>query len=117
MSLFPIFLKLEGRRSVVIGAGQAGTQKIAGLLEAGAEVTVIDPSPSLSVRELAWARQLVWHARKFQSRDLDSAYLVIAATSDADANQRICEEARTRGILTNVVDVPPQCDFYYPAVA
>jgi|SRR5579859_4678816 len=117
MSLFPIFLKLEGRGCVVVGAGQAGTQKIAGLLEADAEVTVIDPSPSQAVRELAWARRIVLHVREYRPSDLDSAYLVIAATSDADVNQRIYEEARRRGILANVVDVPPQCDFYYPAVA
>ena len=117
MSLFPIFLKLEGRRCVVAGAGQAGTQKIAGLLEADAEVTVIDPSPSQTVRELAWARRIALYTREFQASDLDSVYLVIAATSDADVNQRIYEEARNRGILANVVDVPPQCDFYYPAVA
>jgi len=117
MSLFPIFLKLEGRRCLVVGAGEIGAQKIAGLLEADADVTVIDPSPSQAVRELDWARRITLRAREFQASDLDSAYLVIAATSNADVNQRIYEQARTRGILANVVDVPPQCDFYYPAVA
>jgi len=115
MNLFPIFLKLEGRRCLVIGAGQVGTQKITGLLDAGAHVTVVDPSPAVAVREFLSSR-VVWHERKYQTSDLDGIYLVIAATSDAQVNQHIYDEAQQRGILANVVDVPPLCDFYYPAV-
>ena len=80
MNLFPIFLKLEGRRCLVVGGGQVGTQKIAGLLDAGAEVTVVDPSASVAVREFL-GRRVVWHVRKYLSSDLDGVYLVIAATS------------------------------------
>lgn len=115
MNLFPIFLKLEGRRCLVVGGGQVGTQKIAGLLEAGAEVTVVDPSPSVAVREFL-GRRVVWHVRKYLPSDLEGAYLVIAATSDEGVNRQIYDEAQKRGILANVVDVPPLCDFYYPAV-
>src|SRR5215470_14774028 len=106
MKLFPIFLKLEGRRCLVVGGGQVGTQKIAGLLDAGAQVTVIDPSPAVAVREFLGAR-VVWHERKYLPSDLDGVYLVIAATSDSAANQQIYDEAQRRGILANVVDVPP----------
>lgn len=115
MNLFPIFLKLEGRRCLVVGGGKVGTQKIAGLLDAGAEVTVVDPSPSVSVREFLGDR-VVWHERKYFPGDLDGMYLVIAATSDEVVNRQIYDEAQRRGILANVVDVPPLCDFYYPAV-
>jgi precorrin-2 dehydrogenase/sirohydrochlorin ferrochelatase len=115
MNLFPIFLKLEGRRCLVVGGGQVGTQKIAGLLEAGAQVTVVDPFPAVAVREFLGSR-VVWQARKYQPSDLDGVYLVIAATSDSKVNQQIYDEAQQRGILANVVDVPPLCDFYYPAV-
>jgi precorrin-2 dehydrogenase/sirohydrochlorin ferrochelatase len=115
MNLFPIFLKLEGRRCLVVGGGQVGTQKIAGLLDAGAQVTVIDPSPAVAVREFLGSR-VVWHARKYLPGDLDGIYLAIAATSDPAVNQRIYDEAQRRGILANVVDVPPLCDFYYPAL-
>jgi precorrin-2 dehydrogenase / sirohydrochlorin ferrochelatase len=115
MNLFPIFLKLEGRRCLVVGGGQVGTQKIAGLLDAGAQVTVVDPSPAVAVREFLGGR-VVWHARNYLPGDLDGVYLVIAATSDPKVNQQIYDEAQQRGILANVVDVPPLCDFYYPAV-
>jgi len=115
VNLFPIFLKLEGRRCLVVGAGAVGTQKIAGLLEAGADVIVVDPSPSVSFREM-FAARVTWHQREYAPSDVDGAYLVIVATSDEDLNRRIYEEAQRRGILANVVDVPPLCDFYYPAV-
>ena len=62
MNLFPIFLKLEGRRCLVVGGGQVGAQKIAGLLEAGAQVTVVDPSPAAVARELFGTR-VTWQAR------------------------------------------------------
>lgn len=115
MNLFPIFVKLEGRSCLVVGGGQVGTQKIAGLLDAGAQVKVVDPSPAVAVREFHHAR-VVWHARKYRPSDLNGVYLVIAATSDSEVNQQIYDEAQQRGILANVVDVPPLCDFYYPAV-
>jgi precorrin-2 dehydrogenase/sirohydrochlorin ferrochelatase len=115
MNLFPIFLKLEGRNCLVVGGGQVGTQKIAGLLDAGAKVTVVDPSPAVAVREF-FGKRVVWHERKYFPGDLNGVYLVIAATSDTKVNQQIYEEAQNRGILANVVDVPPLCDFFYPAV-
>ena len=115
MNLFPIFLKLEGRNCLVVGGGQVGTQKIAGLLDAGAKVTVVDPSPSVAVREF-FSSRVVWHERNYFPGDLNGVYLVIAATSDSKVNQQIYAEAQSRGILANVVDVPPLCDFYYPAV-
>jgi len=115
MNLFPVFLKLEGRRCLVVGGGQVATQKIAGLLDAGAQITIVDPSPAVLVREFLGDR-VTWHARKFVPSDLNDVYLVIAATSDAEVNHEIYAEAQRRGILANVVDVPPLCDFYYPAV-
>lgn len=117
MNLFPIFLKLEGRRCLVVGAGLVGAQKIAGLLETGAEVVVIDPAPSAKLRQTILADvRLTFHERKYLPSDLEGAYLVIAATSDPEVNREIYEQAQRRGILANVVDVPPLCDFYYPAV-
>src|SRR5580765_5346833 len=98
MNLFPIFLKLEGRRCLVVGGGQVGTQKIAGLLDAGAEVIVVDPSPAVAVREFLGSR-VVWHQRKYLPTDLDGIYLVIAATSDPEVNQQIYDEAQHHGIL------------------
>ena len=53
-SLFPMFLKLEGRQCLVVGAGRIGEPKIGGLLETGARIRVVSLSASPIVRE--WAR-------------------------------------------------------------
>jgi len=114
--LFPMFLKLEGRSCLVLGAGSVGEQKIRSLIECGADVRVVAFSASAAVREWAERGVLTWLARGFEASDLDGVFMVVAATSSAEVNHVIYREARARGILCNVVDDPPYCDFYYPAV-
>jgi precorrin-2 dehydrogenase len=114
--LFPLFVKLEARHCVVIGAGSVGEGKIESLLRCGAEITVIAPEATPRVRDWAAVSQLVWHHRAFTPRDLEGAFLVVAATSSPEINHAIATEARRRGVLCNVVDDPDYCDFYYPAV-
>jgi precorrin-2 dehydrogenase/sirohydrochlorin ferrochelatase len=111
-----MFLKLEGRNCLVLGAGSVGEQKIRSLLDCGAHLRVVAPAASAAVREWAQYGVLTWLQREFESADLDGAYLVVAATSDVEVNHAIYSEANARGILCNVVDDPPYCDFYYPAI-
>jgi precorrin-2 dehydrogenase/sirohydrochlorin ferrochelatase len=115
-SLFPIFLKLEGRKCLVLGAGSVGEQKIRSLLDCGATIRVVAPSASAAVIEWANSGALTWLQRPYEPTDLDGIFLVVAATASADVNHAIYREAQARGILCNVVDDPPHCDFYYPAV-
>lgn len=115
-SLFPMFLKLEGRSCLVLGAGSVGETKIRSLLECRARVQVVAPVASAAVREWAGRGELSWVARNYEATDLDGVFLVVAATSDTEVNHRIYRDANARGILCNVVDDPPHCDFYYPAV-
>jgi precorrin-2 dehydrogenase/sirohydrochlorin ferrochelatase len=116
MTLFPMFMKLQGRSCLVVGAGSIGEPKIGSLLASEASVRVIAPTASAAVVEWARAGAIVWEAREFQSSDLDGVFLVIVATSSRDVNESIFLEARRRNILCNVVDDPEHCDFYYPAV-
>jgi precorrin-2 dehydrogenase/sirohydrochlorin ferrochelatase len=116
MDLFPIFLKLEGRRSLVVGAGAIGEEKIGGLLRGGAEVRVVAPQATPRVRSWARAGKILWDVRAFRPADLISTFLVIAATSSPALHKKIYREARRRGVLCNLVDDPAHCDFYYPSV-
>jgi len=116
MNLFPAFLKLAGRRCLVAGAGRVAEEKIAGLLEAGANVRVVAPQATARVRAWARTRRIRWAARNFQSADLAGALLVVAATSSPALHEKIFRLARRRGVLCNVVDDPEHCDFYYGAV-
>lgn len=114
--LFPMFLKLAGRLCLVVGAGNIGEPKIRSLIDCGAQVHVVAPSASVAVTEAANWGTLTWSQREFELSDLDGVFLVVAATSSPEVNHAIYQEAQQRGILCNVVDDPPHCDFFYPAV-
>ncbi|MGD0511837.1 MAG: bifunctional precorrin-2 dehydrogenase/sirohydrochlorin ferrochelatase [Terriglobales bacterium] len=115
-TLFPMFVKLDGRQALVVGAGRVGEPKIRGLLPTGAMIRVVAQQASDAVREWARAGQISLAERSFVVSDLDNVFLVVVATSSRDLNEFVFGEAQSRGILCNVVDVPEQCDFYYPAV-
>jgi precorrin-2 dehydrogenase/sirohydrochlorin ferrochelatase len=116
MTLFPMFMKLEGRSCLVVGAGTIGEPKISSLIAAGASVRVVALDATAAVTEWARTGAITWEARAFDSADLDETFVVIAATNSRDLNVAIFHEARQRNILCNVVDDPEYCDFYYPAV-
>jgi uroporphyrin-III C-methyltransferase/precorrin-2 dehydrogenase/sirohydrochlorin ferrochelatase len=115
MPLFPIFVKLEGRPVLLVGAGPVGASKIGGLLSAGAVVTVVAPDATPAIQKLAQDGKIFWRQRAFDPRDLDGMALAVAAVPKQVAT-RIYEAARIRGVLVNSVDDPENCDFYYPAV-
>lgn len=111
-----MFLKLEGQRCLVVGAGDVAESKIAGLLTAAAKVRVIAPEATAQVQSWAASGQIEWLARTCEPDDLNEMFLVVAATSSPELQENISAQARQRGVLCNVVDVPELCDFYYPAV-
>src|ERR1700691_4707278 len=115
-SLFPMFVRLEGRRCLVVGAGKVSEPKIGGLIETRARVHVIALKASEAVHQWARSGRIALEIRAFAPADLDRTFLAIVATASRDLNGSIYREARQRGILCNVVDDPEYCDFYYPAV-
>jgi precorrin-2 dehydrogenase len=116
MSLFPMFVKLQGRRVLVVGGGSVGEAKIESLLRTAAAVRVVAPKATTRVRE--WARQglIEWESREYKTADFAGIFLVIAATNSPTLHDEIYAEARSRGVLCNAVDEPERCDFYFPAV-
>ena len=116
MSLLPIFLKLEGRPGLLVGAGNVALEKIGSLLLTGLRLRVIAPEANAEIRRLADEGRLEWVEREFDPTDLDGNFVVIAATDDPAVNATVYREAVSRGILTNSVDDPPHCDFYFGSV-
>ncbi len=114
--LFPMFLKLEGKRCLVVGAGKVGEPKIGGLIDTGASIHVIALEASDVVHGWARDEKITLELRAFVPEDLDGMALAVVATSSHSVNEAIYLEAQRRGVLCNVVDVPEYCDFYYPAV-
>lgn len=116
MSLFPMFVKLGGRLIVVVGGGGVAEAKIGALLSAGPRIRVV--APSITQRIAEWARfgNVEWAAKQFATRDLDDAFMVVAATSAAGVNEAVFRAAEQRGILCNAVDDIEHCHFYFGAV-
>jgi siroheme synthase-like protein len=114
--MFPVFFKLQDRQCLVVGAGTIAAPKIASLLRAGGLVTVVAPQAGSAIKVQAHAGELVWHEREFSASDLDGKFLVVAATDLQQVNHLVSEAARSRNVLCNSVDDPPDCDFFYPSV-
>ena len=112
-----MFIKIAGRPCLVVGAGVVAEGKIAGLLDAAAKVRVVAPEATAQVKSWAASGHIEWLDRPAEPSDLDGMFLVVAATNSHELHENIHTEARRRGVLCNVVDMPELCDFYYPAVA
>ena len=116
MELFPIMVRLRGRRCLVVGAGEIAAAKIATLLAAGAQVAVVAPEAGASVRALAQEQRVAWQSRAFVPADVENAFLVVAATDSSAVNANVFRACTDHSVLCNVVDDPEHCDFFYPAV-
>jgi uroporphyrin-III C-methyltransferase/precorrin-2 dehydrogenase/sirohydrochlorin ferrochelatase len=116
MSLFPIFVKLQGRSAVVVGGGNIAAGKIPGLLQAQAHVRVIAPQINSQICALVDAGEIEWFAKEFAPDDLQDASLVIAATSLQAVNVAVFQAAEAHGIFCNAVDDITNCHFYYGSI-
>jgi len=109
-------LKLRGRRSLVVGGGDVGLEKVEGLLACDGDVTVVAPDLQPELQRLADEGSIEWIAREYQPADLEGTFMVIAATNDSEVNIKVYDDAEKRAMLVNVVDVPPLCNFILPAI-
>ncbi len=116
MSLLPIFLKLDGRRCLLVGAGSVALDKTRNLLRTGLQLRVVAPRARPEIRQLAQEGKLEWIERCFDPSDLDGKFLVIAATDAPEVNAAVYRGAVERNILCNSVDDIPNCDFFFGAV-
>ena len=111
---FPMFVRLEGRRGLIVGGGMVALRKIEKLAPYGAQLRVIAPEVVPEIE----AMKDVEHVRRcFRLSDLRAKWaFVIAATDDPQQNHVIAEQCGRRNIPVNVVDDPAYCSFIFPAV-
>ena len=114
-SYYPVFLKIGGKKCVVVGGGQVALRKVMVLIEHRASVDVISPELCPELIELSEDGQVRVFRRHYQLGDLQSAFLVIAATDDSDINLRVATGARSKAVLVNVVDDAEHSDFILPS--
>ncbi|MGA2250052.1 uroporphyrinogen-III C-methyltransferase [Terracidiphilus sp.] len=116
MSQLPIFLQLDARTGLIVGAGAVALDKIGALLKTGIRLRVVAPEAREEIRVLAAEGQLEWIPRVFTPSDLDGIFIAIAATSKPEVNTAVYEAAVERGVLCNSVDDIPHCDFYFGSI-
>lgn len=116
MKYYPVNLDLRERRCVVVGGGRVAERKTLSLLEAGGDVTVVSPSLTPKLAELAASGKVVQVPSPFHESHLANAHLVIAATNDLAVNRAVAQLCRKKGILVNVAAPPGESSFIVPSV-
>jgi precorrin-2 dehydrogenase/sirohydrochlorin ferrochelatase len=116
MAKYPIFLKMTGRRVVIIGGGAVAYRKAKALIDTGARLVIVAPKASEPLTLLCQEAQVELIRSRYSKQYLGSALLVIAATNNPSLNHRIFEDCQELEILCNVVDQPELCDFFAPAL-
>ena len=116
MRTHPVFLRLEGRRCVIVGGDAPAAAKAAACRHAGAVVTLIASTLGAEAAALAAADAVAHVARPYQTGDLAGAFVAYASTHDPALIERLVADAEHEHVLLNVIDVPDACTFLSPAV-
>jgi uroporphyrin-III C-methyltransferase/precorrin-2 dehydrogenase/sirohydrochlorin ferrochelatase len=111
MQALPIFMNINQRLCVVIGAGEVAARKVTMLLRAQASVTVYAPEICPTLADLVEAGRIRYQQARFADQQLSGACLVIAATNDLQVNTAVSLAAQANNIPVNVVDAPALCTF------
>lgn len=116
MRYYPVFLDIAGKPAVIIGGGLVALRKAEGLLDAGAQVTIVSPTLHPDLDALVAAGRIKHVAREYSPGDLEGHLLAFVGTDDRSVNAAVAREGKQRGVWVNAVDDPPNCDFIMPSV-
>ncbi|MCB9032312.1 MAG: bifunctional precorrin-2 dehydrogenase/sirohydrochlorin ferrochelatase [Chitinophagales bacterium] len=114
-TLYPIFIKTENIRILVVGGGSVALEKLSFLLKSSpqANITIVAKTISDDILSLIKNKDKVKsNIKQFEVSDIIQYQLIIAATNDTVVNQTIYQAAKQNNILVNVADTPALCDFY-----
>jgi uroporphyrin-III C-methyltransferase/precorrin-2 dehydrogenase/sirohydrochlorin ferrochelatase len=115
-AVYPVGLRLLGRRVVVVGGGQVAHRRVAGLLEARADVTVVSPHVTPALEALVAPGSVTWLPRRYEVGDLADAWYAVAATDDPAVNAAVAEEAERERIFCARADDRAASSVWTPAV-
>src|SRR5258708_1207942 len=118
-TLFPVFLKLETLRLLVVGGGEVSLEKINAIIHnsPATQIKVVATSICQEIKDIASRQSTIQLVeRPFEVEDLEEMDLVIIAVNDHSTSIAIQQHAKSKGILINVADKPDLCDFYLGSV-
>jgi uroporphyrin-III C-methyltransferase/precorrin-2 dehydrogenase/sirohydrochlorin ferrochelatase len=116
VNLYPLALRLDGRRVLMVGGGAVATRRFPALLAAGARVELVSPELTPALRAHADAGRLTWLARRFEPADVDGAWLVQVAVADAGAAEQVSRAADERRVFCVRADDRAAATAWTPAV-
>ncbi len=116
MKTFPVNLKLDGMKILMIGGGAVALEKLEKILPYGPEITLVSPEVRPEVTRLIVRHRLRYIPERYRPAHLEGQQLVIGAANDPEVNRQLHADTRDRGLLLNAVDMPAYCDFIVPAV-
>ncbi len=116
MDYYPVFLKLEGRKCLVIGGGGVAERKVRTLARCGADIYVVSPELTSGLKEMSDTGRIHHRAGFYHPTDLEDVFLVFCATDDDEINGAVAADCAARNIAVNVVDDPKRCSFVVPSV-
>jgi len=116
LNLYPVAIKVQGRRCLVVGGGNVAERKVAGLQECGAEVVLVSPELTPELERLVADGRVIHLNREFVEGDLEGVHLAICATDNKALNREIARLCENRRIPVNVVDNPELSTFFVPSV-
>jgi len=115
-SLYPVFLKLEGKRVLLVGGGDVAFRKARALRESRCRLTVVGKELALSFKAWLEKNRVEWEERPYRDGEAADYFLVISATDDPEANRRVFEDASRAERLVNVADQPHLCNLFIPSI-
>jgi uroporphyrin-III C-methyltransferase/precorrin-2 dehydrogenase/sirohydrochlorin ferrochelatase len=113
--LLPLGLRLQGRRVVVVGGGPVALRRVAALIAARADVTLVAPTAVAALEDLAERRLIEWQARPYEPGDLRDAWLAMACTADAAVNASVLAAANEARIFCLRADDASEASAWMPA--
>lgn len=115
MSAYPVMLDVARLRVLVVGGGGVAARKVSSLVDAGGAPVIVAPELSDDLRAAVRAHELTWFARAYRSVDVEGFHLVFAATSSAEVNEGVADDARRAGALVSRADEGGESDFQVPS--
>ncbi|PGM94354.1 NAD(P)-binding protein [Bacillus cereus] len=112
--MYPLTVRVDKKRVVVIGGGKVAGFKIIPLLKQGADIVVVSTELDVNLVKLVEEKQIRWYQREYEKSDIKDAFLVVAATSDSVLNEQIAEDASVNQ-LVNVITNPESGNVHFPA--
>ncbi|QFR28830.1 NAD(P)-binding protein [Bacillus thuringiensis] len=112
--MYPLTVRVNEKRVVVIGGGKVAGFKIIPLLKQGADIVVISPELDANLVKLVEEKKIRWYQREYEKSDIKSAFLVVAGSSDSILNEQVAEDA-AENQLVNVITNPESGNVHFPA--